>query len=227
MSDQTALENERDFLLRSLDDLEAERDAGNIDDDTYRSLHDDYTARAAVVIRSLRDDVARRPSRGTAYLAPARRSSRSSLIVVFAGVTAVRRSACGRDTVAWRDHHGKLEQRRGRPERRGRLVSLAEAAAAKPDDYEARIAYARMLLGSDLAAALQEFDAAARARPEPARAADLYRVDQRIGRGGRANPVPIATRCSRPRRTCSTRRSRSIRPTATPTSTGRCSIRRC
>ena len=58
MSDQTALESERDFLLRSLDDLESERDAGNIDDETYRTLHEDYTARAAVVIRSLRDDVA-------------------------------------------------------------------------------------------------------------------------------------------------------------------------
>ena len=56
MSDQTALgslEAERDFLLRSLDDLDAERDAGNIDDATYQSLHDDYTARAASVIRSL------------------------------------------------------------------------------------------------------------------------------------------------------------------------------
>ena len=34
--DRDALEAERDFLLRSLDDLEAERAAGNIDDDTYR-----------------------------------------------------------------------------------------------------------------------------------------------------------------------------------------------
>ena len=53
--DREALEAERDFLLRSLDDLEAERAAGNVDDDTYRTLHDDYTARAAAV-----DPVARR-----------------------------------------------------------------------------------------------------------------------------------------------------------------------
>ncbi len=43
---RTAQEEERDFLLRSLDDLESERAAGNIDDETYQRLHDDYTARS-------------------------------------------------------------------------------------------------------------------------------------------------------------------------------------
>ena len=85
MSEQTALETERDFLLRSLDDLESERDAGNIDDETYRTLHEDYTARAAVVIRSLRDDVA-------PVLPAAPRTSRRAkvitvvLLVAFAGI---------------------------------------------------------------------------------------------------------------------------------------------
>ena len=45
--DQGELERERDFLLKSLDDLETERAAGNIDDASYAELHDDYTARAA------------------------------------------------------------------------------------------------------------------------------------------------------------------------------------
>ena len=36
------LERERDFLLRSLDDLEAERAEGGIDDSSYDELHDDY-----------------------------------------------------------------------------------------------------------------------------------------------------------------------------------------
>ena len=58
MNSTDELEAEREFLLRSLDDLESEREAGNIDDETYRSLHEDYTARAATVIRSLRDGVA-------------------------------------------------------------------------------------------------------------------------------------------------------------------------
>ena len=49
----SALHDERDFLLRSLDDLEAERAAGAIDDETYATLHADYTARAAAVLRAI------------------------------------------------------------------------------------------------------------------------------------------------------------------------------
>jgi tetratricopeptide (TPR) repeat protein len=48
-----ALEEERDFLLRSLDDLEREHDAGDVDDTDYDALKDDYTARAASVLRSI------------------------------------------------------------------------------------------------------------------------------------------------------------------------------
>ncbi len=44
---------ERDFLLRSLEDLERERAAGDIDDLDYVALHDDYTARAARVLREI------------------------------------------------------------------------------------------------------------------------------------------------------------------------------
>lgn len=48
-----ALEEERDFLLRSLDDLEREHDAGDVDDGDYETLRDDYTARAARAIRAI------------------------------------------------------------------------------------------------------------------------------------------------------------------------------
>jgi tetratricopeptide (TPR) repeat protein len=48
-----ALQEQRDFLLRSLDDLEEEHVAGDVDDEDYRSLRDDYTTRAARVIRAL------------------------------------------------------------------------------------------------------------------------------------------------------------------------------
>src|SRR3954467_12545664 len=51
------LEEERDFLMASLDDLELEHGSGGIDDESYAELHDDYTARAAAVIRTLRDGV--------------------------------------------------------------------------------------------------------------------------------------------------------------------------
>lgn len=50
-----ALEEERDFLLRSLDDLEREHDAGDVDDTDYAGLKDDYTARAAEVLRAIDD----------------------------------------------------------------------------------------------------------------------------------------------------------------------------
>lgn len=44
---------EREFLLRSLDDLERERAAGDIDEHDYRTLKDDYTARTAAVLRAI------------------------------------------------------------------------------------------------------------------------------------------------------------------------------
>ncbi len=48
-----ALEEERDFLLKSLDDLDREHDVGDVDDVDYEELRDDYTARAAAAIRAL------------------------------------------------------------------------------------------------------------------------------------------------------------------------------
>jgi tetratricopeptide (TPR) repeat protein len=54
-----ALEEQRDFLLRSLEDLEREHDAGDVDEQDYTSLRDDYTARAARVIRAIEAHQAR------------------------------------------------------------------------------------------------------------------------------------------------------------------------
>jgi hypothetical protein len=75
-----ALEEERDFLLRSLDDLEREYDAGDVDEDDYRTLLDDYTHRAALVIRAIDE---RRAAR-TAAVSSARRPGRT--VVGVAGV---------------------------------------------------------------------------------------------------------------------------------------------
>lgn len=41
-----------EFLLQSLRDLEAERAAGDLDDDDYQALKDDYTVRAATALRA-------------------------------------------------------------------------------------------------------------------------------------------------------------------------------
>src|SRR4051794_35217879 len=48
-----ALEEQRDFLLASIVDLDREHDAGDLEDDDYRTLKDDYTARAAEVLRAI------------------------------------------------------------------------------------------------------------------------------------------------------------------------------
>lgn len=53
-----SLEHERDELLRRLRDLETEHASGDLDDTDYRNLRDDYTARAAAVLRRLERDEA-------------------------------------------------------------------------------------------------------------------------------------------------------------------------
>lgn len=62
------LEDERRFLLKSLDDLDREYAAGDVDEADYRALRDGYTARAAAVIRDIESGresaiVERRPIR--------------------------------------------------------------------------------------------------------------------------------------------------------------------
>ena len=79
-----ALEEERDFLLRSLQDLEREHDAGDVDDSDYVELKDDYTARAAAAIRAIDDRTAAVKS-----LRPQRNWKRTALGLVLVGVVAV------------------------------------------------------------------------------------------------------------------------------------------
>lgn len=49
----SSLDEEREYLLRSLSDLERERAAGDLDEADYLALNEDYTARAAEVLRAL------------------------------------------------------------------------------------------------------------------------------------------------------------------------------
>lgn len=57
------LEEERRFLLRSIDDLERERAAGDVDDHDFTTLYDGYVARAAAVMREIDDGKAALPPR--------------------------------------------------------------------------------------------------------------------------------------------------------------------
>lgn len=79
-----ALEEERDFLLRSLQDLEREHAAGDVDDSDYEELKDDYTARAAAAIRAIEDRTAAVKS-----LRPERNWKRTALALVLVGVVSV------------------------------------------------------------------------------------------------------------------------------------------
>ncbi len=51
--ERDALEAERDFLLRSIADLDAEQAAGDLNATDYAALRDDYVARAAASVRAL------------------------------------------------------------------------------------------------------------------------------------------------------------------------------
>lgn len=76
-----AMEDQRDFLLGSLEDLERERAAGDVDEHDYRALKDDYTARAAAALRAI-ESGRRRSTR------PERRRSLGRVAVTVSGVVA-------------------------------------------------------------------------------------------------------------------------------------------
>ena len=168
--DRTALESERDFLLRSLDDLEEERTAGNVDDGTFQTLHDDYTARAAAVIRSLES--------GTDLTAPeppgaskVMRVATVGGIVVFAIVAAVLLTHAVGQRHSGQTITGNGQLASGSTTTPDPGPALAAAARDQPKSYAAQIAYARYLLPkNDLTDAIHEFGAAARlapSQPEP------------------------------------------------------------
>ncbi len=84
------LEDERTFLLRSLEDLDREHDAGDLSDEDHAVLRDGYVARAAEVLKSL--DGGRPSPRGSGDgtpRAPTARSSPRRRRLVVVGVAAV------------------------------------------------------------------------------------------------------------------------------------------
>lgn len=83
------LEEERDFLLRSLDDLEAELIAGDVEEDDYRALRDDYTQRAATVLRAIDQRRAARTAATSGGRSPARVAAWGAAVVIFAVVAGL------------------------------------------------------------------------------------------------------------------------------------------
>ena len=143
----SALEDQRDFLLRSLDDLEREHDAGDVDETDYQALKDDYTARAATVIRA----IDRRRARFATPTSSRRRGPAVAWIVgvlafaLLAGVL-VARTAGRRDTgeVATGDVRTSVTEDLNRAGNRAAEGELEEAVdiyddvlARSPDNAEA------------------------------------------------------------------------------------------
>jgi cytochrome c-type biogenesis protein CcmH/NrfG len=154
------LEREREFLLRSLDDLERERDKGTIDDESYERLHADYTARAAAVIRALRDGVDARPA------APPTSKRRRVLtivgVVAFGVIAAVALAAALGARLPGETSSGNTGSDT-RPTAtlsiEGRIERLQAAVAANPDDRASRLLLARFLeADGDLAGSLEQYD---------------------------------------------------------------------
>ena len=167
---RSMLENERTFLLRSLEDLDAELVAGNIDPDTYRTLHDDYTARAADVITELDKGVEpEKPvkPRGLKWFT-------YGAIAVFIGLLAFLLSQAVGDREPGQTASGNDQTTVTTIARNTALEAAEKAVAATPNDYDARIRYARLLLQARVngqpqyADAIQQFVEASKIDPEQA-----------------------------------------------------------
>jgi len=169
-TDRESLEAERDFLLRSLDDLEAERADGAIDAESYRRLHDDYTARAAAVIRALRDGVDARPA------APPTPSRRRALIVAgvvaFAALAGVALAAALGARLPGQTSSGNSGGASPSAASAAQTRRTLQAAVARnPNDSQARMQLAFILESTnDLRGALQQYDEVTKLDPTNAQA---------------------------------------------------------
>ncbi len=160
------LEEERDFLLQSLDDLELEHDSGGIDDESYNQLHDDYTARAAAVIRTLRDGVDARPEPPRS---PRRSRTRVAVVagvVAFALVVGVLLSSALGVRLPGQTSSGNTGATPSTTNASAKALAakikdLEAKANASPDDYPLRLQLARAYEeNGDLSNALKQSDAA-------------------------------------------------------------------
>ncbi|CAN5718292.1 hypothetical protein BH20ACT4_BH20ACT4_13910 [soil metagenome] len=122
------LEEERRFLLRSLRDLDREFEAGDVERDDYDTLRDDYTVRAAAVLRAIEDRQA------VAVMAERPRRSVASRLLAAVAVLAV---ASGIGLLVARSAGQRLP---------GQEISGGQGVP--PDDVAAVLVGARNALGS-------------------------------------------------------------------------------
>jgi cytochrome c-type biogenesis protein CcmH/NrfG len=163
-TDREVLEEERHFLLRSLDDLDAERAEGNIDDETYARLHADYTARAARVIHRLDGDPVEAVT-GPPPVSARRRVLTITSVVVFALVVGVALAYGLGARLPGQTITGNAAVST-QPSAKEQVAGLRAKVRANPNDAATRLALAQALMGTrDGAGALAQFQAAARLDP--------------------------------------------------------------
>lgn len=136
------LEEERRFLLRSLRDLDAEHEAGDVDDHDYATLRDGYTKRTADVLRAIEEGRAALPA------APPSRWGRR--LAVVAAVVAVGAGA------------GWLVARSSGQRLGGQEITGGVGA----DDVATLLAQARAVLAVDPLQAQQLYQQVLEQRPE-------------------------------------------------------------
>jgi hypothetical protein len=139
------LEEERDFLLRSLDDLEREHDAGDLDDHDYAALRDGYVARTATVLREIEAGQAAVPSK------PPTRWGRVAGIGALFVVVAV---GAGVAVAAYS----------------GQRLPGETVSGDIADSVNGRLAEARALESTDVQAAIDAYDAVLEIDPDNAEA---------------------------------------------------------
>lgn len=148
-----ALEEQRDFLLASLRDLDREHAAGDIDDADYESLRDDYTARAAAVIRSIESRRAAFAGRRRGLGRTAVTVSAVILLAVAAGVLVARsagerapgQTASGNLGQTSRDLLLAAQDQMGRGDVLGAIQTYDQVLKVDPGNVEA-MAYRGWLL---------------------------------------------------------------------------------
>jgi len=179
-----SLESERDFLLRSIRDLDVERDAGNLDDERYQALKDDYTARAAAVLRSIEEGGGARPA--APPVARKRKLLTGGGVLAFVLVAALALAAAAGKRHDGQSITGNAQSSQAPPGTGSgggqnpaaaaapdpaRRAALERQVKEHPDDAASHLVFARYLLEvGEPAEAVKEYVATARLDPKHAEA---------------------------------------------------------
>lgn len=202
--ERTALEEERDFLLASLDDLEREQAAGDVDDHDYRTLKADYTTRAAAVLRALDGGsaastvapaagVRRSPGRGRRLATMAA----VALVAVLAGILVAQSSGrrgssdglTGLDVRAASSRISQCQEREQAGDVDEALTCYSEVLEVLPANVEALTFRGWLQVREgDLEEGLVDLDAAVQLAPE-ATAPRIFRASGRARSGDPAGAV--------------------------------------